>query len=356
MSMTHPEISVLMPVFNGEHYLAAAMASVLGQQHHDLELLVLDDGSTDSSAAIARSFGDPRVRLIRNGSNQGVIRTRNRGIREARGAFIAFLDCDDIALPERLAIQARFLRDTPDVILVGSWIALMDEQGRQTGVCSRYAATPETIPSTMLFDNCFAQSAVMARREALQREPYREEYPCAEDYDLFARLALTGRSANIPRVLTLYREHGGGLSKLRRDLIVACTHRVHAWQLERLGITADGEELRLHGSLGCLSADLPTCDLARVTRWLTRLYCCNGQRAIYSRQQFVSLLLEKMALACIRDPAPLTALGRYYASFPGAGAGIKLGVLLRIGRRYAGKKLFSLTRGRQQGRDRAGEH
>lgn len=355
MSVEQPDISVVMPLFNGERFLAAAMESVLGQSHRNLELLLLDDGSTDNSAAIARSFGDPRVRLISNGSNQGVIRTRNRGIREARGACIAFLDCDDMALPERLAMQFRFLKHNPGALLVGSWIALVDEQGDLSGAFSRYPTAAEAIPSAMLFDNCFAQSAVMVRREALLSMQYREEFPCAEDYDLFARLALAGKCWNIPRVLTLYREHGRGLSKVRRDLIIRCTHRVHAWQLERLGITPAPEELRLHGSLGCLGADLPTGDLKPVFQWLSRLYYRNQQQAAYPRQQFVSLLLEKMALACVTHPSPLAALGSYYAPFPGAGAGRKLGVLLKIGRRNCAKKLFSLTMGRRIGVSYAGK-
>jgi glycosyltransferase involved in cell wall biosynthesis len=337
-----------MPVYNGEGFLAAAIGSVLGQSHGNLELLVLDDGSTDDSAAIARSFGDPRVRLIRNGSNRGIILTRNRGIREARGAFIAFLDCDDIALPERLAVQFGFLRDNPDFVMVGSWIALMDERGDLTGAFSRYVTAPGAIPAAMLFDNCFAQSAVMVRREALLKEPYREEYPCAEDYDLFARLTLTGKSGNIPRVLTLYREHVGGMSKVRRDLIVRCTQAVHAWQLERLGIAAAPEELRLHGALGCFAADLPGCDLSNVAAWLTRLYRANGERSLYPRQEFVSLLLEKMALACATHPAPLMALARHYPPFPGAGAVTRLGVLLAICRRNLTKRLFALSLGHRK--------
>lgn len=344
-----PVISVVMPLFNGGRFLASAMESVLTQSQGPLELLVLDDGSTDDSAGIARSFGDPRIRLLRNATNQGVVRTRNRGIREARGEFIAFLDCDDIALPDRLETQLSFLRDNPGLILVGSWIALMDEQGELTGEFSRYATGPQALASAMLFDNCFAQSAVMVRREALLKEGYREEYPCAEDYDLFARLTLAGKGANIPRVLTLYREHGGGLSKTRREQIVRCTHAVHAWQLERLGIAASRDELQLHGSLGCLTRELPTCEPPRAATWLARLYHANRQRGTYPEQHFLPLLLEKLALSCLRAPARPSALARHYLSFPAGGAWTKGGVLLRIVRRNLAKKLFAISLARRKG-------
>lgn len=339
---TSPDISVVMPVFNGERFLAVGIDSVLKQSHRNIELLVIDDGSTDNSANIVHSFNDPRIRLILNGSNQGVIRTRNRGIREARGECIAFLDCDDIALPERLAIQFNFMRDNPAFILVGSWIALINSYGKYTGEFFRTTNSPEAIPSAMLFDNCFAQSAVLARRETLLKEQYREEYPCAEDYDLFARLALAGKCGNIRRVLNLYRDHGGGLSKVRRDLIIQCTHGIHAWQLERLGITPAPEELRLHGSLGCLAADLPQYEPQRAAEWLIRLYRSNEQRMLYSRDEFVSVLLEKMALSCINRPSPLASLTQHYMPFPGAEMGMKLRVLLKIARRNLDKKLFNL--------------
>ncbi len=340
--MASPEITVLMPVYNGERFLADAIESILRQSRRDFELLVLDNGSTDGSASIAGAYADPRIRILRNESNLGLVKSRNLGIREARGKYVAFLDCDDIALPHRLRIQHEFLENNPEFALVGSGILLIDERGEFSGRFSRFEASPDAIAPILLFDNYFAQSAVMARREALADEPYREEYPCAEDYDLFTRIASRYRTWNIPEVLTLYREHGGGLSKRRRDLIVECTKKIYAWQLNRLCIDPGPEELDLHGSLGCIAPDLPGFALPRVGSWLAELLRRNEQCNLYPRDEFTRLILEKMALACVGKPHPATNLLRHYFGFSGTGIGMKAGVLAKILGRCLAKKMYGL--------------
>ncbi len=337
-----PEITVLMPVYNGERFLVDAIESVLRQSFRDFELLVLDNGSTDGSASIAAACDDPRIRIFRNETNLGLVKSRNLGIREARGRYVAFLDCDDIALPHRLRIQHEFLEDNPEFALVGSRILLIDERGEFSGRFSRFEAAPDAIPPILLFDNYFAQSAVMARREALADEPYREEFPCAEDYDLFTRIASRYRTWNIPEVLTLYREHGGGLSKKRRDLIVECTKKIYAWQLNRLGIDPSPEELDLHGSLGCRAPDLHGFDLSLVGEWLAELLRRNERCNLYRRDDFTRLVLEKMALACVGKPHPGINLLRYYAGFPGTGSAVKASVLAKILGRNLAKKMYGV--------------
>jgi len=336
-------VTVLMPVYNGARYLAAAVESILWQSHADFELLVLDDGSTDGSGDIAEAYRDPRIRVVRNESNRGLVETRNRGIRESRGKYVAFLDSDDISLPRRLETQLRFLEDSPDFVMVGSRIALVDEQGELTGMFSLFEASPASFPSILLFDNYFAQSAVMVRGDALADEMYRQEFPCAEDYDLFARLALRGKTWTIPEVLTLYREHGGGMSKKRRDLIVECTKKIYVWQLRRLGIEPTQEELNIHGSLGCLAPDLRGYGMDQVGRWLTRLFRRNEQSGLYRRDEFNALILEKMALACVERGNALPNLLRYYFTFSGVGSGAKIRVLAKILRRRVAKKTYGLT-------------
>lgn len=337
-----PEITVLMPVYNGERFLADAIESILCQSRRDFELLVLDNGSTDGSASIAGAYDDPRIRILRNEANLGLVKSRNQGIREARGKYVAFLDCDDIALPHRLRIQYEFLENNPEFALVGSRILLIDENGEFSGRFSRFEASPDAIPPILLFDNYFAQSAVMARREALVDEPYREEFPCAEDYDLFTRIASRYRTWNIPEILTLYREHSGGVSKKRRDLIVECTKKIYAWQLNRLGIDPDPEELDLHGSLGCIAQDLPGFDLQLVGEWLAELLRRNEQSNLYRRDEFTRLVLEKMALACAGKPHPVTNLLQYYFGFSGTCNAIKVGALAKILGRNLAKKMYAL--------------
>src|SRR5262245_60726064 len=148
-----PEITIIMPVYNGEAYLHEAIDSMLAQTCADFELLVLNDGSRDRSGEIARSYADPRVRLVENQANLGVVPTLNRGLDLARGAFIARMDADDRSLPERLARQLAFLRAHSEVGICGTW---MEAIGEGAGYMWRYPADHERIRCALLFESALA--------------------------------------------------------------------------------------------------------------------------------------------------------------------------------------------------------
>lgn len=114
-----PEVSVLLAVYNGERYLSAAIESVLAQDFDDWELVIVDDGSTDATVSILDHLHDLRIRVLRT-ENQGLTKALNYGLRFCRGRLVARLDADDRCLPERLRVQAQFLRDHPEVAVVGS--------------------------------------------------------------------------------------------------------------------------------------------------------------------------------------------------------------------------------------------
>ena len=128
--MSVPRLSVILPVYNGSAFLAEAMESVLNQTFRDFELLVIDDASTDGSAAVAEQFGDPRVRVIRQEANRRLPATLNHGLDLARGEWVARMDADDICHPQRFARQVAFLEAHPDHGVVGSWSEDIDEYGK----------------------------------------------------------------------------------------------------------------------------------------------------------------------------------------------------------------------------------
>ena len=132
-----PKVTVVIPVYNREKYLGIAVDSILSQTFPDFELLVIDDGSIDRSIDVVLSHSDPRIRLVCNNTNLGVSTTRNKGIQLARGEYLAFLDSDDWAHPERLAKQTAFLDNHPDYSAVGSWIEWMSEAGHPSGRIKR---------------------------------------------------------------------------------------------------------------------------------------------------------------------------------------------------------------------------
>jgi len=119
--MNQPQLTVLMPVYNGGPFLRSAIESILNQDFSDFDFLIIDDGSTDGSHEIAASYADPRIRLESNGRNLGLIATLNRGLDLARGTYVARMDADDIAFPDRLSKQLTFMEAHPEIGLCGTW-------------------------------------------------------------------------------------------------------------------------------------------------------------------------------------------------------------------------------------------
>jgi hypothetical protein len=235
-------VTVLMSVFNGQRYLREAVESILGQTFEDFELLVVNDGSTDASRAILDSYRDPRLRIVEHATNLGLSRSLNRGIAQARGRYVARLDADDVAEPDRLQRQVDFLDRHPDVVLLGSCYTVIDEDGHRIG--QRWVPVDDLEIRWMLeFCNAFAHSAVMLRRDALAGEAvvYDESLVYAMDYDLWTRLAGRGRLANLDACLVRWRAAPGSLtSRLgdrteRFERVVASLRERLRWPVEDAG-------------------------------------------------------------------------------------------------------------------------
>jgi glycosyltransferase involved in cell wall biosynthesis len=212
-----PVVSVVMAVHNGERFLREAIESVLDQTFGAFELLVVDDASTDRTRAILETYRDRRIRVLTNDRKRGLSHSLNRGIGEARGRYIARLDADDVAEPDRFATQVEYLDRHADVALLGSWYRIIDEQGRETG--RRWVPGGHHEIRWMLgFCNAFAHSAVMIRRAALDTVGlYDESLGYAMDYDLWVRIADRMRVANYERFLLRWRTSSSSLTSALGD-------------------------------------------------------------------------------------------------------------------------------------------
>ena len=221
--MAQPEISIVIPVWNGERYLRQTLDSILAQDLADFELLVIDDGSTDGTADILREYSrDPRLR-IHSQENQGLVKTRNIGLRLASCELLAFIDADDLAVPTRMSLQAAYLKAHPDVAAVGSHILYIGPDGRPLRTL-RYPTGPAQVASALQSHNALAQPAIMIRRSvALAVGGYRGAFKFgAEDYDLWLRISECHAVDNLPEVLTHYRIHGESITHTRRaDQLIA---------------------------------------------------------------------------------------------------------------------------------------
>ena len=296
-----PKVSVVIPVYNRERYLAEAIDSVLAQTLTDFELLVVDDGSSDRSLEVAESYRDPRIRVVRHERNRGMSAARNTGIAEARGRYLAFLDSDDMAYPNRLALQAAFLDRHPDIAAVGAWIDWMDASGHPLGRVKRKAVAWDDIAAQSLFRPGIQDAAAMARTDILRRFPHDERYRIGADFDLWVRIAAAHKLANLPRVLVRCREHEQRTTHNTADESRALRLTIFRAQLDALGIGYTPEDLERHYLLRRMRKMRVRPDPAYLDwaeTWLRTLREANQRVRLYPEPAFSHVLGSFWARVC----------------------------------------------------------
>jgi Glycosyl transferase family 2 len=221
----NPLVSVVMVTRNVERFLGEAIESILGQEFHDLEFIIVDFGSTDRSRNIASNFAakDSRIRLGEI-PNRGLADARNAACALATGRYLAIQDADDVSLPNRLRVQAQFMECHPDVGLLGGAVHRMDEDGKYLSTVDDGPTDDAQIQSVLREWSPFWQPTVMMLREAfLGVGGYRVVFPNAEDYDLWLRISEHYRCANVKDVVLHYRIHARQMTMQKRGEQILCT-------------------------------------------------------------------------------------------------------------------------------------
>ncbi|OQY47637.1 MAG: hypothetical protein B6242_04515 [Anaerolineaceae bacterium 4572_78] len=213
--MSNPTISVLMGVYNGEKYLAQAINSIFMQTFTDFEFIIIDDGSTDRTSEILSSYHDPRLKIFHQ-DNMGLTKTLNKALGMAHGKYIARMDADDIAMPERFEKQVAFLDNRPEVGVLGTNGVFRDEIEK----IETYPILLQTdleIKQNLIKGNRFIHSSIMLRKSLLDKYGgYDERFTQAQDYALWIKLAPHTQFANLPDVLLIHREHRQTVSMRQR--------------------------------------------------------------------------------------------------------------------------------------------
>ncbi|MEZ3423102.1 MAG: glycosyltransferase family 2 protein [Lachnospiraceae bacterium] len=229
------EVTVFMPVYNAGKYLREAVDSILEQTYKDFKFLIIDDGSVDNSRKILEEYKDKdgRIRLESNDVNKGVSYTRNRGLELCDTDLIAFMDADDIAVPERLETQVKYLKNNPGIIGVGGYAQDIDEDGKLlNGLYPRYL-NPRYIKANMILENCIANGSVTMRMDVIRNNNihYLDNHYGIEDYRFYCECLQYGMIANINMVMQKYRIVSSGLTvsnssekKAKRDEIIDSIH------------------------------------------------------------------------------------------------------------------------------------
>lgn len=292
--MKPPKLSVVMPAYNAQAHLAEAVGSVLSQSFADFELIALNDGSKDDTPQILEGFsGDPRLRVLHNEQNKGLIDTLHMGLAACRAPLIARMDSDDICDPQRFERQVAFLQAHPEVDIVGGAIRFF---GNIPGpYVFRFPESHEAIRPAMLFYCPLAHPTLMFRRSLVDRGllGYDDAFRHAEDYHLWSRLLLQVRSANLPEMVLHYRLHKTQVSSGQANHQYDASLRVRQMMLEEAGVAGTPEEVALHESV-ILERPLERPDyLEALAAWFGRVEEANRNSGYWDAACLNSLFRHK---------------------------------------------------------------
>ncbi len=233
-------ISVVMPVFNGERYLKDAVESILNQSYAHFEFIIINDGSTDSTSAILSQYKDDRLKLVHFEENRGLIEALNHGFKLAQGNYIARMDADDVALPNRLHEQVYAMKQHPE------WIACDTDYYLYDGVKkvrSSSSLSGDELNVLLIFSTCFCHPSVMMKRSNNLPLPiYEKAFKHVEDYRLWTQLAPLGQLGHLSLPLLLYRHHAGQVSNNQREYQLALNKQIRSDYLKHLGISISETE------------------------------------------------------------------------------------------------------------------
>lgn len=293
----YPLVSIIMTVRNGEPYIEEAVDSILKQTHTNLELIVVDNGSTDRSVELVQKYQDCRIRIIELGKNIGRTPALNVGLEAAEGEYIAIQDADDLSVPERFAKQLIFMETHPTVGVCGAWMKTFGESEQVI----QYPTDHEGIKRSLLFGTGMGHSSVLIRKSLLEQYGlrYDESYQYCQDTELWSRAARFFELANIPEILVFYRIHpqqiGQSYSKQFRK---AENKRVWQRMTRELGIEASSQCIELHDQIyrGEFSRDREF--VSRSEAWFRKLIVANRLQKYYTEPDFSRDLADRWYAIC----------------------------------------------------------
>jgi len=292
------KVTVILAVYNSEKYLKESIDSILNQTFKDFELLIINDGSTDSSSDIIKSYTDNRI-IVVNQTNQGLAASLNKSIELSRGEYIARMDHDDISCLERLETQVSFMDRHPEIGVCGAWADLINNEGEKIGKAT-YPLYHDQMETFLLFNSPLCHPSVILRKEVLIANNLKYNLIKTEDFDLWIRLVKVTKFANIPKTLIKYR-FGVGYTAVRyKNECDKCFEELVNKQVLRLMPEASKEDLRTHYSVADFHYQPDKEFLLLVVSWLDRIRQANKKNNLYKQEALDFVLARQWFSVCTR--------------------------------------------------------
>lgn len=300
MSDKEPLVTILMPVYNSEQYLAETIDSMLNQSYRNFEFDIINDGSSDKSVQIIQSYSDPRIKLYHNNGNQGLIYTLNRGLEIANGKYIVRMDADDISLPDRLEKQVAYMEKNKNIGISGTWIKIFGNNKNRT----KYPITSNEIKACLFWGTTFAHPSVIMRREDILKNnlKYRIEYLHAEDYGFWVEAAQHFDMGNIPEFLLKYRASQGSISNKYKNVQEETVTNIILKNIESLGYSIEQEMRELLKTRVLTIGKLDNIkEIKKIEALLIGLKELNDKNGKYPEIHFNRYLAEKLYRICVKS-------------------------------------------------------
>lgn len=286
MQQKTPLVTVLMPVYNAEKYLAEAIESILNQTFRDFEFLIINDGSTDRSDEVIQSYKDSRIRVLNLKQNGGLVKALNIGLSEIHSEYIVRADADDISLPNRIETQVNFMQQNDNIGVCGSWFDTINEtETQKDGV--RYLSSDEDIRLKHLYQIHISHGTAIIRNSVLKENSiyYSSFFDHAEDYDIFDRIGIVSQLANIQQVLYVVRLHDSNVSKtfghVQKDNSLGVKRRI----FKRLGLTdITDAEINMYQELQHQNYKQLADRQKEVLLFLNGMFTANAETAMFNHE------------------------------------------------------------------------
>lgn len=287
-----PQVSVILPVFNAEKYICESIKSILAQTFIDFELIIINDGSTDSSEELIKKFKDDRIIYLENESNLGIIETLNIAIEVSKGLFIARMDADDIAHPQRFEIQVKFLKNNPKYVIVGSFASIIDENSFKKHGTLIVPQNNIEIKTHSFFHSPFVHPSILIRRDVLSKFKYSKDYPLAEDYFLWIKVLEKFNGFNLSDYLIKYRIHNSNSSSNFKKLQNDSLKKIYLYLMSSSFPDLDHSFSNLHMKLCNQNnfIELTEIEYVKIEKYVIELWNKNLVDLVFPTSSFSSLL------------------------------------------------------------------